>query len=311
MSLEITGVVLRIERCSIHDGPGLRTVLYLKGCPLSCLWCSTPESQSFKKQVGHDRTRCTGCGTCIAACPADALSMLDGAITREDNQCTRCFGCAVVCPQNAHKGYGTTMSVAETVEEISKDEIFYFHSGGGVTISGGECFSQPDFTAAILQECSRRGIDTAVETSFFSSWSAIEKSLPYLNTIYVDLKHASSDKHKDLIGAGNETIYDNLQKLETSAFSTSLIIRIPLIPGVNDDDENLSELLASINTLTKVNTIEILPYHRLGVSTYRLLEREYQLETCPSPSENYLRERLSFLKQQDHTVAIKLGSGYH
>ena len=311
MTHDITGIVLRIERCSIHDGPGLRTVIYLKGCPLSCRWCSTPESQSFKKQVGHDPRRCTGCGTCVASCPADALSIVSGEIRRDLNRCTHCFGCAVVCPQNSHRGYGTTMSVAETVEEISKDEIFFFHSGGGVTISGGECFSQPDFTAAVLQECNRCGIDTAVETSFFSSWSSIEQSLPFLNTIYVDLKHANSDKHKDLIGAGNEIIYNNLRKLETSAFSNSLIIRIPLIPGVNDDDENLLELLAAINSLTKVAAIEILPYHRLGVSTYPLLDRKYQLETYPSPSENYLQERLSFLKGQDHTVAIKLGSGYH
>ena len=203
------------------------------------------------------------------------------------------------------------MSISEVVEEISKDEIFFFHSGGGITISGGECFTQPHFTAAVLQECCRRGIDTAVETALCVAWEAIEPSLPFLNTIYVDLKHFDSEQHQKLTGSGNELILNNLQKLDDSDHSFKLSIRIPLIPGVNDDDLNLSTLLQHASSLKKVSEVELLGYHRLGISTYDHLNRRYSLRDCPAPSEAYLNERFNFLKRQHHAVALKLGSGYH
>ncbi len=253
-----TGTVLRIERNSIHDGQGLRVVLFLKGCSLSCKWCSTPESQQ-----------------------------------------------AVV-----EKGYGRIMSVDEVVAEICKDEIFFFHSGGGVTISGGECLLQPDFVAGVLGECCRRGIDTAIETSLFAPWQNVEKILPFLNVIYVDLKHSDDKIHKKLVGADNNLILANLKKLDQSDLPFKIHLRIPLIPGINDADDVLLATCSIAASLKKLVEIELLPYHRLGVGTYTKLDRIYELEDLATPSKEYINERTEFLKKQGLTVSVKAGGGY-
>ncbi len=308
MTLDATGVVLRIEKTSVHDGPGLRTVVFLKGCPLSCGWCSTPESQHALPEKGYNAERCVGCATCISNCPNKALSILDGAIVTDTDLCLNCFRCVDVCPHSAHKGYGRIMTVSQVVEEISKDEIFFFHSGGGVTISGGECFTQPAFTRSILQECRQRGIDTAVETSLLAPWQNIAQSLPFLNTLYVDIKHSDSKRHRELTGGGNEAILSNLAQLDEDSQPFALHLRIPLIPGINDDDENLETLLLIGESLKKVQQIEILPYHRLGVSTYALLRKKYALEHLRPPTEDYLAERLAFLRKKSRAVILKGGS---
>ena len=255
---DCTGTVLRIERNSIHDGQGLRVVLFLKGCSLSCKWCSTPESQQ-----------------------------------------------AVV-----EKGYGSIMSVDEVVAEICKDEIFFFHSDGGVTISGGECLLQPEFVAGVLEECRLRGINTAIETSLFAPWQNVEKILPFLNVIYVDLKHSDGKIHKKLVGVDNIHILANLRKLDQSDLPFTIHLRIPLIPGINDEDAALLKTLSICASLKKLVEIELLPYHRLGVGTYAKLGRVYELEDLVTPSPEYIIERAEFLKKQGLTVLVKVGGGY-
>ena len=225
------GTVLRIEKTSIHDGDGLRTVVFLKGCPLRCMWCSTPESQ--RAVIEH--------------------------------------------------GYGSVMTVAEVIKEISKDEIFYFHSGGGVTISGGEPLLQADFTAELLKESKRRGINTAIETSMFGDFGSIKKLLPYLDTLYADIKHIDSNAHKHFTGAGNETILENI-KAAAECFGGNIVIRIPLIPTVNMTAENAAGIAEFCRGLSKVHMIELLPYHRLGVETYRKLDLEYGFFDVEVPS---------------------------
>lgn len=307
---QLEGVVLRIERNSIHDGQGLRTVLFLKGCPLSCQWCSTPESQQSVIEKGYNTSRCVGCGTCVQHCPEKALSLVDNKVFTDPSRCKSCLTCVAVCPQDAHKGYGEIMTVEQAVEEINKDEIFFFHSGGGVTLSGGECLQQSDFTAGVLKGCRLNGIDTAVETSLHSSWQNVEKILPYVNTLYVDLKHYDSTEHKKLVGVGNELLLDNIQKLDRSEYPFTLCLRIPLIPGINDDDENLRSSLEFCSTLSKLKEVEILPYHRLGAETYAHLGRNYQLEQVGTPSKEYILERTEFLRNQQITVPVKIGGGF-
>ncbi len=255
---EHTGTVLRIERNSIHDGKGLRVVLFLKGCSLSCKWCSTPESQQAAVE----------------------------------------------------KGYGRIMSVDEVVADICKDEIFFFHSGGGVTISGGECLLQPDFVADVLEECRKRGIDAAIETSLSAPWQSVKKILPFLNVIYVDLKHPDGKIHKKLVGVDNIHILANLRKLDQSDLPFKIHLRIPLIPGINDEDDALLKTLSIGATLNKLVEIELLPYHRLGVGTYAKLGRVYELEDVVAPSRDYIIERAEFLREQGMNVHIKVGSGY-
>lgn len=253
-----SGVILRIERTSIHDGQGLRVVLFLKGCPLSCKWCSTPESQN----------------------------------------------------PSVEKGYGLFVSVDWAVDEICKDEIFFFHSRGGVTISGGECLLQPDFVVGVLEGCRQRGIDTAIETSLFATWPDIEKILPFLNSIYVDLKHPDGRMHKQLVGVDNTLILTNLKKLDQASQPFDIHLRIPLIPGLNDDDETLLRTFSIAASIRKLKEIEILPYHRLGVGTYSKLGRVYELEDVATPSKEYIIERTEFVKKQGLNFPVKVGGGF-
>lgn len=302
------GSVLRIEKTSIHDGTGLRTVVFLKGCPLRCLWCSTPESQSALPQKGYARDRCTLCGTCIDVCPRKALSFSeDGTrIVTDPQKCSACFECARRCPSRAMKAYGSLMSVAEVVREIAKDEIFYFHSGGGVTISGGEPLEQADFVKQILLECRDRGIHRAVETSFFGPWEKIESLLPLLNLVHTDLKHPDPVQHRKLTGVDNRLILENIRKADASPYRFDLVIRTPLIPGINDSEEALSASAAFAKGLKKLKEVEFLAYHRLGLETYRNLGWDYPLEEIRTPDREFMLAKARFFRSMAPGIAVKI-----
>lgn len=307
----LEGVVLRIERSSIHDGAGLRTVVFLKGCPLTCKWCSTPESMKSQPERGYLESRCRRCGSCVQACPAKALTLEESSIKKDTARCRNCFTCVQVCPHGAVQKYGKKMHVAEVITEISKDEVFFFHSGGGVTLSGGECLQQINFVMAILQECRQRGVNTAMETSFFAPWSDIEKVLPLLDTLFVDLKHPDSSMHREFTGVDNALLLDNIARLDESSFTGDVHLRIPLVPGVNDSDTTLKQMLAIAAKLNKIQEIEILPYHRLGVTTYTWLDQDYMLDDVRLPEREYIEERVNFLrKQQIVDVPIRAGGGF-
>ncbi len=310
MTGTLEGFVLRFEGTSIHDGEGLRTVLFLKGCPLSCLWCSTPESQKLLPERGHISDRCVSCGVCVDSCPSQALSLANNTIVVDESRCQSCFECVSVCPQDALRGYGQKMTVEQALKEICKDEIFFFHSGGGVTLSGGECLHQADFTAGILRGCKLQGINTAVETSLHASWHHVKKILPFTDTLFVDIKHSDSGEHKKYVGVGNDLILQNLAKLDNTDLDFKLQLRIPLVPGVNDSDETLSEILSIAAKLKKLNVIEILPYHRLGVGTYAQLGRMYHFNRVPMPTPDYISERLEFIRKQKVAAPLKVGGGF-
>lgn len=243
------GTVLRIERSSIHDGDGLRTVVFLKGCPLRCHWCSTPESQSFGIERAADNV------------------------------------------------YGSLMTVEEVMKEIRKDSLFFFLSTGGVTLSGGEILSQPEFALALLKNSKRECFNTAVETCFFGPWEHINAMLPYINTVYADLKIIDSDLHKKYCGVDNGLILQNIQTADRAEGSFRLVIRTPVIPGVNDSDQHLSELGQFCAGLQRLDHIQLLPYHRLGTETYKKLGRPYLLEGIQSPSEEEMERCRNVLRQ--------------
>ena len=239
---DLKGMVLRLEKSSIYDGDGLRTVVFLKGCPLKCAWCSTPESQNREIETTKD-----------------------GSIT-----------------------YGKEMTVEEVLVEVRKDSLFYFYSGGGMTVSGGEVLAQPDFLLALLRRSRFEGIDSAIETSFLGKWEVIEQALGTLDTGFVDLKMFREDKHRFYTGVSNQVILENIRKAGSKDFDNKLIIRTPLIPGVNDDQEELENIGRFLSELPYVHHLQLLPYHRLGTDTYRKLGRVYTLKDVRVPSEEHM-----------------------
>ncbi|MDR3354428.1 MAG: glycyl-radical enzyme activating protein [Synergistaceae bacterium] len=292
------GNVLRIEKTSIHDGAGLRTVFFLKGCPLRCVWCSTPESQSPLVEKGYYPEKCTLCGVCVSSCPTGALSTdkAHAGIVTDRNSCTGCMRCVLRCPNSALKGFGEMMTSAEAVREIAKDEMFFFHSGGGVTFSGGEPLEQSNFVREILEGCRKIGINCAMETSFFADWGRIEPLLPFLGLLYVDLKHIEPAWHKRLTGVDNSVILENIKTADKSAHEFEIILRIPLIPGVNDSDSNLESSANFARSITKVKGVELLAYHRLGIETYCALGLEYKLTGIQPPGADYMAEKAKIFK---------------
>lgn len=305
-ALEPSGTLFRIERLAVHDGPGIRTVLFFKGCPLRCAWCSTPESQSSMPETLYTVEQCTGCGECIDACPQGALSFApDGRIHTDPTLCTGAGLCAKACRYGARKRVGGTLRLSKVLEEIEKDEIFYHRSGGGITLSGGEPLLQPAFARPLLEAARARGIPTALETCGHFSWEACEALGPFLDLVYVDLKHTDPSRHEALTGVGNEIILANLQRMDTLWTGTGLVVRVPLIPGINDDRENLEETAAVVQGLDRATRVELLPYHRYGVATYARLGRAYPLEDIRPPSKNDVQAAAAIFTS--HGLAVQIG----
>jgi len=301
----IKGTIVNIERFAIHDGPGIRTVIFMKGCPLRCQWCSTPESQSMSLEVGYAANKCTRCGKCVEVCPVKAVTVsASGEILTDRLLCDNCGQCVEVCPAGARTMVGREVTVAQVIEEVEKDSVFYWNSGGGVTLSGGEPTMQPRFSLEILRQCKKMGIHTAMETSGCVEWDTLSELLKYLDLVYFDIKHALSAEHERLTGKKNELILENCQKIVANYPGVELIIRIPVIPGCNDSDENILATAKFVRRLEKVTRLEMLPYHRFGVHMYRVLLRAYPLADVESPGEERMHELAELAKSCGIKVQI-------
>lgn len=277
------GIVFNIQRFTIHDGPGLRTELFLKGCPLRCEWCSNPESWAAYMQPGVYKSKCisrTKCGLCEQACPEQSmLSFSRGKLASiERESCTNCLACCDVCPSDAIKQWGKQMSVEECMTEILRDRGYYERSGGGVTVSGGEPLLQSDFVAELFKACREEGIQTCLESTFYTDWSQAEKVLPFTDLIISDIKHMDPEIHKKYTGVHNGRILENLKRLAEE--ERELILRIPVIPNVNDDMENIAATADFIlHTLGgRVRTLQLLSFMRLGEEKYASLGIPYGME---------------------------------
>ena len=302
------GTVLRIEKISPNDGMGLRTVVFLKGCPLRCAWCSTPEGQSTKPEWYYKQAKCLHCGRCIRACPEKALSVSEDrtALIHDRAKCVECFRCADVCPTHAVGVYGKLMTVEEVMREIRKESLFYFHSGGGVTLSGGDILLQADFAAALLKECKQDCIHTMAELDLFGAYDRVAKLAPLLDACFVDVKHMDSAQHKRWTGVDNETILQNLLRLSSEFPQLPLHIRVPLIPGVNDSEENILATAEFCRRLTSCQTLEFLPYHRLGIATYQYTQRDYPMGELEALPVTDACSRVEFLCKQSWPFSIQV-----
>lgn len=277
------GIIFNIQRFTIHDGPGMRTELFLKGCPLRCRWCSNPESWTMAIQPGVYKTKCIShkkCGACEEACPEKGiLNFTRGKLTSIDRtKCTSCLACYEACPSDAIKQWGKSMSVEECMKEIRRDKGYYERSGGGVTVSGGEPLLQSDFVAELFQACKDEGIQTCFESTLYGDWKEIEKILPVTDILISDIKHMDRDVHKKYTGVYNDKILDNLIRLTEE--ERELILRIPVIPRVNDDMENIEATADFIlNKLGgRVRTLQLLSFMRLGEEKYASLGLPYEME---------------------------------
>jgi pyruvate formate lyase activating enzyme len=265
---EIRGTVLNIQRYCSHDGPGIRTTVFLKGCSLRCKWCSNPESIHLKPELSYESEKCKGkaCSICLKApFPEGAFYFVEGDDEKEK------------------------MTVNEVLDEVERDASFYRNTGGGMTISGGEVMLQPDFAAACLQEAHNRGINTAVETASNAPWSFLEKVLPHVDTMLHDLKLMNSERHKKWTGVGNKRILENFKKAYETFPDIDFVARTPLIPGINADEEHVRAVLDFIKPYKNVIDYELLPYHRFGLSKYGLLGELYELDDYTTPPDELVK----------------------
>lgn len=281
------GVVLNIQHFCTNDGPGIRTNVFLKWCSLRCKWCSNPESIHPKPELAYDLNKCIGekeCGLCLKECPESAISVMpsDGKVRIDWDLCTNCGKCVPVCPPNALYLFGQEMSVEEVLAEVEQDGSFYRESGGGITLSGGECVLQCDFSAALLEEAHHRGINTAIETAGNYPWSFMEKVLAHVDTVLHDHKLTDPVRHKKWCGADNSRILANYKRAYETFPGKTFIARTPVIPGVNDDEEHIRAVLEFIRPYPNVIKYELLPYHRYGETKYGFLGRVYELDDFDS-----------------------------
>ncbi len=281
--MNVKGVVFNIQRYTVHDGPGIRTELFLKGCPLKCRWCSNPEGLNKRPEPGVYTSKCIGkekCGRCAGACPvSECLRFTGGRLSSIDRElCTGCMKCASICPADAVKAWGGEMTVGEVMDVIRRDTEYYRKSGGGVTISGGDPLVQSDFVAEIFKRCKEENIHTCLESTFYAQWSAIEKVLPYADMLITDIKHMDSGEHKRNTGVPNELILKNLARL--SKTGKPIVVRVPVIPGVNDDMGNISATADFIlNKLgNRIQKLQLLGFMRLGEEKYASLGEDYPMK---------------------------------
>jgi len=290
-----TGRVFDIRRFSINDGPGIRTTVFLKGCPLDCWWCHNPESQDSQPELMVRESRCIHCGACLETCQHGAIQMnQDGDVTWLPDNCALCSDCVEACLAGAREIVGKLITVDKVMEIIRRDIPFYDQSGGGVTLSGGEPLYQPEFAVSLLKACSAEGIHTALDTCGFVGWDVLQPTIDLVDLYLYDIKVMDSDRHLQFTGTPNMLILENLARLDAAGAKS--IIRMPVIPGVNDDPENMQALMAFAGRLQHVERIDLLPYHPIARGKYDRLARRYRLNGVESPTTEAM-EGLKYLLQ--------------
>lgn len=283
-------LVFNIQKYSIHDGEGIRTTVFFKGCPMTCKWCHNPESQSYRPSILQNIEKCTSCKKCMELCPEGAITYEAGKIKTAEDKCTLCEKCADACLNNAREIVGKKYTLDEIMKEIGKDKLFYEQSGGGITLSGGEIMTQDmDYIMSILKKCHRLGYRVNIDTCGHAKFENFEKLLPYVDTFLYDIKHMDNDIHRTLTGVDNEFVLGNLRKL--SEKGAKINIRMPLVEGINSSDEHIDKVIDFLKDL-KILKVNLLPYHNTGKSKYERLDMVYEGDDYSAPSS----ERMEAIK---------------
>ena len=284
----VKAMVFNIQRFSTEDGPGIRTTVFFKGCPLRCFWCSNPESQKEFSEVSHRARLCTQCGKCVEVCESGAISLVLPHIKIKRNLCTNCGKCVEVCPFGALSMMGKLMTVEEILEEVLRDSDFYKQSRGGVTAGGGEALMQGEFMAQFMERCQQEGLHTCLDTCGYGDTKALRRILRHTDLVLFDIKLFDSRIHKRFTGVSNKLILHNA--LEVDASGVPQIIRIPVIPSINGSEQSMRDIADFVKDLRHKTPVELLSYHRLGLSKYDSLDRRYKLKDEKVPSQEYIRQ---------------------
>lgn len=296
------GTIFNIQKFSINDGPGIRTTVFMKGCPLNCLWCHNPESKSRKTEIFFDARKCVGCRSC-EVCPYGCHVFTDTEHIFNREKCIACGKCAAECYTDALELVGTEKSVEEIIAEVMKDEAFYENSGGGMTLSGGEPMFQFDFTYELLKRAKENGLHTCIETCGFAKWEQYEKIADLVDIFLFDYKETDPGKHKEFTGVTNELILENLKKLDEKGCKT--VLRCPIIPGLNDTDEHFTGIAKTANSLRNVLEINVEPYHPLGKGKSEMLGKEYFSDDLSFADDNAVKEWIEKISSQTEITVKK------
>jgi pyruvate formate lyase activating enzyme len=302
---EASGVVFNIQRFSLHDGPGIRTTVFLKGCPLRCGWCSNAESLSPSPEIITRDIKCIRCGKCVEACSQQAIAIVENTRIIQWEKCDYCMKCAEVCPSGAIEAAGRHMTVAEVLDKVGRDASFYRRTGGGMTLSGGEPLVQWKFALKLLQEAKRRGLHTALDTTGHADWEILDEILNFTDLVLYDVKHPNSARHREATGVPNERILDNLRKT-VARRGPKVWVRHPVIPRFSDSEQELEELCKLILTLEpSVEKLSLLPYHRFGELKYAAMGREYRWKEIPTISDEQIGEFKKLV--ESHGIEVDVG----
>lgn len=287
------GKIINIQRFSTGDGPGIRTTVFFKGCPLKCRWCHNPESQDINFQLGYYKEKCLHCGKCVYVCPKSAITSGTEKNHIDYQLCDVCSECVKACPADALEVFGQALTVDEVMKQLVRDREFYGREGG-VTLSGGEPLIQHQFVLELLKRMKAEGLHTALDTCGYCRWDIMEEILHYVDLVLYDIKHMDSEKHRQATGVDNTVILENFERIQRKGIKTR--VRVPIIPGFNDDQKNFEQLALFLKQYTQAE-VELLGYHVYGISKYEAIGKRYELEQCSQPSVEQMEGYRKRLKQ--------------